>query len=350
MKQFGSVLAALLLVGNGLFTAIFFVGASADALPASTGMEAFDRQPAALISQDFNINVYAPNPPSPSVDDKSLPVIFFLGGLGGNARAAWYSDLLTRIVSRGFVVVGLDRLSLLDYPKLAHSFSKVLDWAHQGGLLEFMKGKGIAWTPDVAGRAAVMGQSEGNHVVGQALSYNCSVAQALVMVDPVDGYDPFRFVKTQDLITPGKKLNFNIPSLIVDNVLDGQKSNPLFPPCVPPAMGTVRWMQAMRGPVWNINATAYGHTDCLNDGFDVVAGLLCKTDLSTNKAAYREMIAEVTSTFLGALFQQRPDDFDKLEDPAAISVTATLKWDLAGLKHDQIKPGCSNVPAVSVLV
>merc|ERR1712166_1471188 len=78
-----------------------------------------------------------------------------------------------------------------------------------------------------------MGQSAGNHVLGQALADGCMYAKAFVMIDPVDGLDPYGIVKSEDLITPGTKVNFTIPSLILDNGLDPQKAFSLFPACMP---------------------------------------------------------------------------------------------------------------------
>merc|ERR1712187_428303 len=141
------------------------------------------------------------------------------------------------------------------------------------------------------------GQSEGCHVVGQALEYDCSIAKAMILLDPVDGFDPYRFVKSQDLITPGKKLGFSTPTLLMDNSLDPKKANPLVPACAPFEVGSQRWYDALRGPVWNINATGFGHVDCLDDSWIRSGKLLCAEDGSSNKTAYRTMIAESVSNF-----------------------------------------------------
>merc|ERR1712159_228879 len=125
-----------------------------------------------------------------------------------------------------------------------------------------MKSQKIEAVPDILNRTAVMGQSAGNHVGGEALSVACSVAKAFVMIDPVDGYDPYRIVKSQDLIKPGAKVNFTIPALLLDNGLDPKAANRFEPPCAPPAVSNDHFYNAWRGPIWNINATAYGHTDC----------------------------------------------------------------------------------------
>merc|ERR1712187_353866 len=146
---------------------------------------------------------------------------------------------------------GVDRLSIPNYPKEARRFVDVLAWAKKGSLKQEMAKKGLAATPDLDS-TVVMAQSAGNHIVGQALADNCMYAKAFVMIDPVDGLDPFGMVHSEDLITPGKKLNFTVPALILDNGLDAKPSSAITPACAPLALGTPRFFAAMRGPVWNV--------------------------------------------------------------------------------------------------
>merc|ERR1712100_812685 len=76
-------------------------------------------------------------------------------------------------------------------------------------------------------------------------------------IDPVDGLDPFGKIHSEDLITPGQKLSFNIPALHLDNYLD-PKGDALGVSCSPAKLSGPRWFDAMQGPVWNVNATKYG--------------------------------------------------------------------------------------------
>merc|ERR1712125_90087 len=122
-------------------------------------------------------------------------------------------------------------------------FMDVLSWAKAGSLKAEMLKKGFAASPDLD-RTTVMAQSAGNHIVGQALADSCMYAKAFVMIDPVDGLDPFGMVHSEDLITPGKKVNFTVPALILDNGLDpqGVKANPVA--CMPIELGSPRWYNA----------------------------------------------------------------------------------------------------------
>jgi len=294
----------------------------------------------------FNFDIYSPEDGDNCITGK-FPIIFFVTGFGASVPATLYSDLLTQIVQQGFIVVGLSRLGVPNYPMEGGRLLDVLEWAQAGHLEEMMAMHNFTAIPDILERAAVMGQSAGNHVVGEALVSNCSVVKAFVMIDPVDGFDPFGVDHKQDLITPGIMLNFTTPGLLIDNGLDPKKLNRLFPACAPANMSNDKFYNAWPGPIWNINATAYGHIDCLNDGAasSVAKYFVCPSNSKTNKASYRSMIADAAATFLSALFQSKPDQLKLLEDPSHFSIDVVLKYDLKGLSRSSVKPSCINTPA-----
>merc|ERR1719253_798059 len=107
-----------------------------------------------------------------------------------------------------------------------------MEWG-KTNLAKGMADAKLSAVPDVIGRSAVMGQSAGCHIAGQALTRGCSIAKAFVMIDPVDGFDPYHIIKMEDLIKPGENVRFTIPALLLNNGLDPQQNNPLFPPCAP---------------------------------------------------------------------------------------------------------------------
>jgi hypothetical protein len=285
----------------------------------------------------FKFHVYTPESSS-----DPLPVIFFVSGLSGLAPVSTYSDLLGRIADAGYVVVGLDHVQFPNYPKQGQDFHDLLEWAGQGNLATEFQNQSITAVPDVANRAAVMGQSAGNHVVGQALVDGCSIAKALVMLDPVDGLDPFGIVHSEDLITPGEKLSFNLPALHLDNWLDPAPGLAGVS-CSPAELSGPRWFDAMQGPVWNVNATKYGHVDCLNGLVGTLGASVCaaSSKLTSNKK-YRKMLATSITTFLGAVFDGHTDDLALLEDASKFGVEVVLRQDLKGISHSDVKPGCTN--------
>jgi hypothetical protein len=287
--------------------------------------------------QTFKFSVYTV---SEDFSDE-LPVIFFVSGLSGVAPVMTYSDLMERIADEGYMVVGLDHLKFPNYPQQGQDFHDLLEWARQGDLAAEFASRGIKSVPDVANRAAVMAQSAGNHVVGQALVDGCSIAKAMVMIDPVDGLDPFGKIHSEDLIVPGQKLSFNIPALHMDNYLD-PKGDALGVSCSPAELSGPRWFDAMQGPVWNVNATKYGHVDCLNSGVGLLGGVMCPTNLFTNKGQYRAMLAKSITTFLGAVLDGKTDDLAILEDASQFAVEVVVRQDLKGLAHSDVKAGCTN--------
>jgi hypothetical protein len=217
---------------------------------------------------------------------------------------------------------------------------EVLTWAKEGNLKAEITKRKLSPIPDLD-RTTVMAQSAGNHIVGQALADSCMYAKAFVMIDPVDGFDPFGAVHTEDLITPGKKVNFSVPALILDNGLDpkGVKAFKSIA-CMPIKLGSPRWYNAWRGPIWHVNATAYGHVDCLDNALIVAGGLVCPSDSTTDKAAYREHLAATSTLFIEALFDHKPGNLLLLEDKSHFAVDVVLEHDRKGLKD--FEAGCSN--------
>jgi len=182
-------------------------------LVASDGFNVQHASVRVEVGGDYELHLYAPECAG------LFPVIFFVSGVSGDVPVSMYSDLLTRIVAEGYIVAGFDHLAFPSYPKQGQQFHDLLEWS-KTGLVVAMRNQSLAATPDVLDRAAVMGQSAGNHIVGQGLVDGCSVAKALIMIDPVDGTDPFHIITSEDLITVGSKLPFTIPSLLLDNTLD----------------------------------------------------------------------------------------------------------------------------------
>lgn len=109
-----------------------------------------------------------------------------------------------------------------------------------------------------------MSHSSSGHIVSMYLVRTCGLARSLVLLDPVDGYDPFGIVK--DFVThPPNKLPFQIPTLIVATGLSSARANPLFVSCAPSNNSNERFYNSLDGPTWYMNFTDYGHADILDD-------------------------------------------------------------------------------------
>jgi hypothetical protein len=251
-----------------------------------------------------------------------------------------YSDFVQKLANKGYIVLGLSHLKVPDYPTQGADFHGVMEWAKAGNLQKALADQGSSAVADLE-RTAVMGQSAGNHVVGQGLKDGCSLAKAFVMIDPVDGFDPFGIIQKQNLIQPGEKLPFTVPSLILDNELDSQGKG-LFPACAPLKLGAPRWFDATSGPVWNVNASKYGHVDCLDDLCIRAGTMVCPSDSTVDKSAYRTHLAETVALFLEGVLDGKTENFDQLEDASQFGVDVSLRRDLKGLSPSAIKAGCTN--------
>ncbi len=86
----------------------------------------------------------------------------------------------------------------------------------------------------------------------------------LILLDPVDGFDPFGIVK--DYITnPPIQLPFITPTLIISTGLDSVSIFSHGVACAPANISNVRFYDSLSGPTWFNNFTSYGHADILDD-------------------------------------------------------------------------------------
>jgi len=300
-------------------------------------------------SLGLTLHVYAPDVPSASNVINSFPVIWFATGFGCANPVSLYSEMLSKIVAKGYIVAGVWHKypHIPSYIKDGHNLHSIMEWGKQN-LGPAMVEANLYAVPDVVERSAIMGQSAGNHIAGEALNVGCSVAKAFVMIDPVDGYDPYRFVKSQDLIKPGEKVKFKIPALMLDNGLDPKSVNRFEPPCAPQNVSNDHFYNAWTGPIWNINATAYGHVDCTDA--PGTAGLICPYNKTIDKDPYRSMLAEATATFLEALFEGKQQLLPVLEEAAHWKLDVVLKHDLKGMNYSEVVPSCVNTGSSDVVV
>jgi len=330
--------------------AFFFVSLAACVALAVTGYEVQNSTVALPGSLGMTLDVYAPDISSQSNSAKTFPVIWFTTGFGCALPVSLYSKMIAKIVSEGYIVAGVYHAipGVPAYFKDGQRLHDIMEWG-KDNLATAMANASLNAVPDVVGRSAVMGQSAGNHIAGQALTVGCSVAKAFIMIDPVDGFDPYHIIKSKDLIGPNEKVKFNIPALLLDNGLDPRPANIVSPACAPAKISNDHFYNAWNGPIWNINATAYGHMDCTDNptGFWSV---LCSSDKKTDKDLYRSMLAEAATTFLGALFDNKPANFARLSNADNWKTNVVLKHDLKGKNYSQIKPGCVNVDPTSAIL
>merc|ERR1711865_710219 len=141
----------------------------------------------------LHAKIWAPKCINNSATDK-LPVYAFVTAFGGN--------------------VGVS-----DYLQLGHKFNSANSWMADHLGAEFAA-HNVSGVPDFQNQLAVGGHSAGNHIALQGLVYGCGTAKGLLMIDPVDGVDPYGFEKIYVIPTPPTRLNVTIPALHIETGLD----------------------------------------------------------------------------------------------------------------------------------
>ena len=241
-----------------------------------------------------------------------FPVVLFVTGFGGEGPLSMYDDLLSQIASRGVAVIGVDRKfkfqAVVNYTMLADRLGSVLSFISSPGssksqlqeLIASKFGSGIRINET---KIILAGHSAGNHVtVRRVTSFGCNFAGGMILIDPVDGEDPFGIVK-QYVIHPPAAVNFIIPALHIETGLDPVKANAFMPPCAPAAMSNARFYDAWRGPVYQLNATRMGHMDLANGNTPgALSRIVCASHRNASDiASYRHLIAGVVSAFAQGL-------------------------------------------------
>jgi len=264
----------------------------------------------------WNYNIYAPE------TSGSYPVMLYVTGGGGGVGGGAYSDLADRMAAKGIIVTVLSRLAAPAPEKDADLESLALTWLEKN-----YDTLGLTATADFD-KLLLSGHSAGNHVTCSFLRDSCGnqKAKGVVMMDPVDGYDPFGFIKTY-CTTPGQKLNFDVPALLVRTGLDPKVS--LGVACAPDKISNQRFFDAWSGPIWMANATKYGHLDVNNAGTAKMGSMVCAADKLDN-APYQEHIAELVEAFTNTIFKADAAAESRLNDASWMKVDVELQHDMNG--------------------
>jgi len=222
----------------------------------------------------------------------TYPVMTYVTGFGGSVPGVTYGNLTDSIAAEGVVVITLSRLAAPAPGKDAVLLAEALPWfqANTSGLV-------APAVPDW-GKYVMGAHSAGNHVNCNFLQTQCGPVRGVVMMDPVDGYDPFGIIKNY-CITPGEKVNFTTPALLLRCGLDPKASSILEPACAPAKLANDRFFDAWNGPIWEVNATQMGHADLLNPGVSGFGKLVCPSGRDVASVNdYIRQIAGLTKSFL----------------------------------------------------
>lgn len=163
------------------------------------------------------------------------------------------------------------------------------------------------------------------------------MAKAVVMIDPVDGLDPFGIVKNF-CITPGQKLMFSIPALLLRTGLDPKVVDVVA--CAPDNLSNQRFFDAWSGPIWMVNATKYGHRDPLDKAISKVGTIMCAAD-SEPRPLYHSQVAGLISAFMSMIFKGDMSSEQVLVDASAMPADSTAQHDYNG-HTAPFSAGCSH--------
>jgi hypothetical protein len=180
-----------------------------------------------------------------------------------------FSNLVTAHSNR--ILIVLNKFAIVKAPETEeHMFETTLNWILEN--TETLFNSSI--TPDsirnsvrpdfVTNGITLMSHSSGGHVVCIYLKKTCGLVKKLVLLDPVDGVDPFGIDK-DFVITPPNKLPFQIPTLVLTSELSQVSVLAPLPSCAPITHSNVVFYDALTGPRWYMNVTKFGHADFLDD-------------------------------------------------------------------------------------
>jgi len=277
--------------------------------------------------------------------DETAPVLAFVTAFGATIPSTAYDNIFRQMASHGVVVIGYDHAAPLvpQYVALGAKVNIANQWMAHNLPLDF-KSRNLSTVPDVQHKLAVGGHSAGNHIALQALVDSCGLARAFVMIDPVDGVDPYGIVKTYVVPTPPAILNVTIPALHIETGLDPVSAHFGFPACAPPAISNDRFYRAMRAPIWQINATENGHLDVLDSNSSKLYDLICKEPPKTvDKALYRSAVGGWVVAFMSGLFgSNQTEQFKLLQNPETSPVSVLMHQKNMPASPQDVKPSCSN--------
>ena len=144
----------------------------------------------------FRVDIYSPTTPG------SYPVLIFLPGLAGLVPSTFYTSLVTAIAERNVILVGISKIENIKPEKMSIHIGNFLAWAmepNDGITRLFAEHKQVREVHANLERLAFLTHSSAAHSLGQYMNSTCGPIKLIIMMNPVDGIDPFGIV--QDFIT-----------------------------------------------------------------------------------------------------------------------------------------------------
>ncbi|XP_005111178.1 uncharacterized protein LOC101859053 [Aplysia californica] len=232
----------------------------------------------------------------------SFSPIYFIGGFGGVQPAETYSELLSKIASNGYVVMGIDRFSLsgdlenelwtrpsertLQVDKSSERFACQIQWLR----------KNIDTVPELHGtlhspnwnKTTLMCHSKGCDVILKILENN--IAQVADMAKAAIYLDPFSIHSRK-----APKVKVRIPSFSYLSALSEK-----FPTCCIKGFGYRRFYDLMPCVKVKMDVQGFGHCDLLDYKYWELCHKIgfCVTTNDTRLEEYKNFLQKEVTSFL----------------------------------------------------
>jgi len=257
--------------------------------------------------------------------------VYFLGGLGGVITATAYDAVMRHIASHGYIVLGMWAVSADPGGNFAGEWMVgMYDWVNTN-LENRLHADGVSGHMRLDKDSSFLwGHSAGAHVFVEFMKHHCSSVKGSILFSPVDGFDPFGLVDMY-AVTPGEYLNYDTPTLVLMTGLDNTPGfnmiGDIVPACAPEDLSNLRFYDALAGPTWLVNATAYGHADCLEDFYynTLLVTHFCSTDSTQDREIYKYFVGGEIVAFIKATLDGECEYLQYIEDPAMMPVVATAQ-------------------------
>ena len=149
---------------------------------------------------NFRLDIYSPTTPG------SYSILVFLPGLSGLVPALFYNKLVTIIAEQNVILVGISKIENVKPEKLAVHLGDFLEWivkSNDGITHLFEEHKSVKGVIPNIEQIGFLTHSSAAHPLGQYLNTTCGPLKLIIMMNPVDGMDPYGIIK--DFIT---RMNF----------------------------------------------------------------------------------------------------------------------------------------------
>ena len=136
----------------------------------------------------FGLEIFSPT------TSGSYPMMIFLTGLNGLAPMTAYTELLTTVAEQNIIVIAISKIGNIKPEKVAVHVGHFLDWVikpDDGAARLFAEQKAVEGVTPNTTRLGFLSHSSAAHPLGQYLNGTCGPIKLIVMMNPVDGIDPW---------------------------------------------------------------------------------------------------------------------------------------------------------------